>query len=161
MSAPVCERSEVVGFVSAPLASPLHVAGRFQAVLTVETTASDTAFVVSLVEERADGRTLLIREAFTTLRFQGLRGGDGPVTARLESWPLDWEFSEGSRIRVELSSSRFPKVASHPNRATPWGEVTEPVPATQTVHLHRSSVRLPVLNKPSLSPLSSTPSTCQ
>lgn len=143
--APVCDRDDVRGFVSDPLEAPLHIAGRIEALLTVETTAPDTAFAVSVIEARADGRELLIREAFTTLRVHGVRGGEGPVAVTLESWPVDWEFAAGSRIRVELSSSRFPKVATHTNRAEPWGVVTEVTTARQTVHLERSSVRLPVV----------------
>lgn len=142
---PMCERSDVVSFVSEPLTEALHLAGHIEAKLLVETTAPDTAFTLRVAEIRPDGKVIHLRDAFTTLKFNEVRGGQGPVEITLRAWPFEWQVERGSRLRFELASSRFPKVAVHPNTDQPWGEVQTPVSAEQKVHLDRSVILLPTL----------------
>jgi len=138
-----CARADVRGFRSDPLQEALHIRGSFTASLRVDVDVPDTSLVVRLIEERPDGKVVMVRDGFATLSAAGLIGGAGPVTVPITSWPIDWEFHEGSVVRVELTSSNFPKVARHPNRAEPWGGVVEPAIAQVEVELDTSWLELP------------------
>jgi putative CocE/NonD family hydrolase len=62
-------------------------------------------------------------------------------------------FQKGHRIRLEISSSNFPRFDRNPNTGRPIAEETELVPATQTIHhdgKHESYVLLPVAPDASL-----------
>ncbi len=142
---PVCDRGDVVGFHTGPFPQATHIAGEITAHLTVQSSEPDTAFVVSISEVRPDGRVVLIREAFTTLAFHGVKGGGDPVQIDLASWPVDWQVRPGSQLRIELSSSRWPKVEVHPGGDGPIWAATELRKAEQTVYLDRSWVELPVV----------------
>jgi putative CocE/NonD family hydrolase len=62
--------------------------------------------------------------------------------------PTSNVFKEGHRIRVEISSSNFPKIARNPNTGAPIGSSAELQPALQTVlhdGSHPSYILLPVV----------------
>jgi len=150
----LCERPDIVSFEGAPLEAPLHLAGVIRVRLTVSSDAPDTAFTAKLVEVLPDGRAVNIRDGILALSH---REGHGehepyapgqPAAVEIRLWPIEWKLAAGSRLRLDVSSSDFPKFHAHPNRAGPWAEVTEAVPAQQTLHLGPAAagwVELPVL----------------
>ncbi len=151
----LCERADVLSFQSPPLAAPVHIAGSIRVHLSVSSTAEDTAFTVKLMEVKPDGRALNIRDTIRSLRH---RNGDlhaedyspgEQVQLRLKTWPIEWQLSAGSRLRVDISSSNFPAYHVHPNLPGPWAEQGRVQRATQRVQ--RGSVELPVV-RPELSP---------
>jgi uncharacterized protein len=57
-------------------------------------------------------------------------------------------FQKGHRIRIEISSSNFPRFDRNPNTGRPIADETQLVPATQTIHhdhKHESYLLLPVI----------------
>src|SRR5208282_1870356 len=57
-------------------------------------------------------------------------------------------FLAGHRIRIEISSSNFPRFDRNPNTGRPIADETQLVPATQTIHhdhKHESYLLLPVI----------------
>jgi putative CocE/NonD family hydrolase len=57
-------------------------------------------------------------------------------------------FRKGHRIRIEISSSNFPRFDRNPNTGRPIADEVQLVPATQTIHhdrKHESYVLLPVV----------------
>jgi len=140
---PSCRRLDVKGFVSDPLPDDLHLAGRMTAQVRLTTDVPDTSVVVRWVSEQPDGTAVLLRDAFTTLSFHGKTGGDDPVDVTLQSWPLDVKLPAGSRVRMEITSSNFPKVAAHPNTTTPWALETTPQVAHVEVDLAHTWMALP------------------
>jgi putative CocE/NonD family hydrolase len=143
----LCEREDVLTFVSEPLEAALHVAGRMQVALEVRSDVEDTAFTAKLIEVDG-GSARNVRDGIATLIH---RTGDEAethspgerVTVRIDLWPIEWRFPAGARIRLDVSSSNFPAFHAHPNRAGPWASVKEPIVATQTIEGGR--VSLPVL----------------
>jgi len=66
---------------------------------------------------------------------------------RIDLPPTSNQFAVGHRIRVDISSSCFPRFDVNPNTGEPVGRHTHTVPARNTVHLdrqHPSHVVLPV-----------------
>lgn len=122
-------REDVARFVSAPLEAPLHLAGRVAVELEVASDAPDTAFGFRLLEQRANGEEIVLREGFRTLALR-----DGPprrpyvpgerVGVRPDAQPLEVELHAGSRVVVLLTSSSFPAVEAHPNVAGVLAEAT-------------------------------------
>jgi putative CocE/NonD family hydrolase len=151
----LCEdRSDMVGWLSAPLATPLHIAGSISARLQVASSAPDTAFNVRVLDVRPDGQVIHVREGIRALT---LRDGDRhrvpytpgePVRLPLETWPIEYVFQAGSRVMVQVASASFPKFEAHSNTTTYWADAVETVPAQQSVFTGLSQITLPVVRQP-------------
>lgn len=142
----MCERrDDVLGFHTEPLVAPLHVAGALQATLEVSSDVAQTAFAITVLEERPNGQRIHVRDGITTLTLGAGIDAYTPgevVEVSVETWPIEWVFEPGSRVLLQVASSSFPKYESHPNVTGPWAEVTETKIATQT--LHGGTATLPV-----------------
>jgi putative CocE/NonD family hydrolase len=149
--AALCARSDVVSFVSAPLQSDLHLAGRIQIKLKVASEAEDTAFFVRVLDIDDAGPNRNIRQAITSLRARaGVQIPTAytprqPVTLSFDLAPIERVVKAGHRLRLEVSSSSFPIFHPHPNTAEPWS-TAKPVVTMQTVFDEGSSLVLPVLD---------------
>ena len=149
------DRPDMLGWQSDPLAAPVRIAGRVSATLTVSSTAEDTAFNIRIAEVRSDGTVLHVREGIRALSFR--RGDDHAVSytpgeavsLTIETWPIDFQFQAGSRIRIELASASFPKFEAHTNTAVYWADAVETVPATQTIHA--AAITLPAVGEAAMS----------
>lgn len=137
----LCRRDDVLTFVTPEFTRDMHVSGPLDVVLTVSSTARDTAFTAKLMEVPPGGRAVNIRDGITRLAF---RNGatepvayepGRPVTAHIDLWPIEWRVEAGSRLRLDVSSSNFPAYAVHANRPGPWAHWRDPVVARQTLHM--------------------------
>jgi uncharacterized protein len=149
-----CTRSDVLTFKGEPLSRETRLSGSARASLIVASTAPDTAFVGRLIAEQ-DGKALLVREAAATLAFPTAttleRATYTPgttTTVSLDFWPMEWTLPKGARLRLDLTSSSFPVVHTHSNRAGPWALQTGVDVATQTLHVGEgaSVLELPLLD---------------
>jgi putative CocE/NonD family hydrolase len=150
-----CARGDVLTFKGAPLTEPLRLSGAGRLTLTVSSTAPDTAFVARLISEQ-DGKALLVREAASTLAFPRAAVGSPETTVpgtqkvlEVDFWPMEWTFPAGARLRVDVTSSSFPVLHTHSNRAGPWSTQTGADVATQTVFVGggASVLTLPLLRQ--------------
>ena len=147
----LCERrQDLVGFVSEPLAEPLHVAGNLHARLQVATTAPDTAFNVRFLEERPNGARIHVRETILALSARPNADNEpyqagSAVLIDLETWPVEYVFEAGSRILVEVGSASFPKYEAHSNTGEHWTTAVETPVATQRLIFEGSAIMLPLL----------------
>ena len=138
---PPCGDPGLLSFVSAPLATPVTLAGRPVLELLARSSAEATAFGFELMVERpGTDRWFHVRDDYAADAAPA-----GAVRRiRLEAAPIEWRFPAGARLRVDLRSSNFPLLSVHPNRPGPWARVAaDGPPATQTV-LAGSSLRLPL-----------------
>ena len=124
------------------------IAGQISVNLEVSSSASDTAFTAKLIEVFPNGSAVNIRDNIASLAYRD--GGFNlrkytpgeSITLKIDMWPIEWRVSEGSRIRLDISSSDFPKFHAHRNRAGPWAEQDGVDVATQT--LFSGTLELPV-----------------
>ena len=136
----LCERDDVLSFVTGPLASALTISGAPRVALSVSSSAEDTAFTAKLVEVLPDGRAMNIRDSITSLAYRNgtQRALDYTPGERVEVdirfWPIEWTLQPGSRLRLDISSSDFPKFHAHLNRRGNWPDIEAPVVATQTLY---------------------------
>ncbi len=142
-----CARDDVVTFRGAPGGKAQRLSGAARLELTVKSSAPDTAFVARLIAEQA-GKAVLVREAVATLSWPG----DTPVTpvpgepVRLsfDFWPIEWVLPAGGRWRLDVTSSSFPALVVHSNRAGPWHLHDGADVAQQTLLLDDATLELPL-----------------
>ncbi len=133
-------RHDVLVYTSEPLEEPLEVSGFVDAVLHVSSSAKDTDFAVKLVDVAPDGTAWIIDDTIFRTRYR--EGYDKEVFMEEGGvYPVDLTpmttsnvFEKGHRIRVEVTSSNFPKFVRNLNTGGNTVSESEPVVAENAVH---------------------------
>ncbi len=161
----LCARADILSFVTEPMTAPLPIVGTIRVQLSVASDAPDTSFTTKLVELLPDGRAVNIRDGITTIAHRGNAPAPRPyrpgerVELEIPFWPIEWTVPRGSRLRLDVSSSDFPKYHSHPNRAGIWSLQDEANVAQQTLLAgpgNFSYLELPIGGEQALRALSSS-----
>ncbi len=150
------ERSDVLVYTTDPLAEGIEVSGTIEITLYVSSDARDTDFTVKLLDVYPDGRAYNLDETIQRARYR--EGYDKQVfmeagkVYRLEVSPMSTSnyFAAGHRIRIEVSSSNFPRFTRNLNTGGRNYDETEGVVAHNIVHHSRqypSQIRLPVVRR--------------
>ena len=148
------ERDDVLVYTSAPLRQDLEVTGPVRAVLFVSTSARDTDFTAKLVDVFPDGQARNLCDGILRLRYR--ESLERPALAKpgeiyeitVEAGVTSNVFKAGHRVRLEVSSSNFPRFDRNPNTGRPLADETELRTARQTVyhgHSYPSYMLLPVV----------------
>lgn len=148
------QREDVLVYTSDVLSEPLEVTGPIVAKLWVSSSAKDTDFVVRLTDVHPDGRSYNLVDGIVRMRYRnGMEqeelieaGGVYPVT--VDCWATSNVFLPGHRIRVQVTSSNFPRWNRNLNTGASNEETAEFVTATQTIlhdGEHPSHILLPVI----------------
>jgi putative CocE/NonD family hydrolase len=134
----LCEREDILSFTSDVFADAMTISGNIEVKLSVASSAEDTAFTAKLLEVQPDGQAVNIRDSITTLRIQeGVSQSYTPedkVDITIRFWPIEWQIQSGSSLRLDISSSDFPKFHAHPNTAEPWALAETPIAAEQKLY---------------------------
>ncbi len=154
---PVNARPDVISLVTPPLDEPLEVAGPVTARLFISSTAPDTDFTVKLVdvhppnEDYPHGFAMNLTEGIFRCRFHASFERPEPLVAgevyEIEIPAPDTanRFGAGHRLRVDISSSNFPRFDVNSNTGAPEAVTRRKVVATNRVHMdagHPSAVLL-------------------
>jgi putative CocE/NonD family hydrolase len=129
-------RPDVLVYSTPPLASDLEVTGPIELILYVATTAPCTDFTGKVVDVFPDGSAWNVSEGILRRRYdEHSTGGAGAASTeiRIALWPTSRIFKKGHRLRLEVSSSNYPRFDRNPNTGQSIAFETAPVPATQTV----------------------------
>jgi len=148
------ERPDVLVYTSLPLTEELEVTGPVRTVLYVATSANDTDFTAKLVDVQPDGRPLLVTDGIQRLRYR-LSLGKPVFVKRNQAYQISidtgvtsYVFGVRHRLRLEVSSSNFPRFDRSLNSTGPNANQTKLTKARQTV-LHEkgypSAIILPVI----------------
>ena len=147
-------RPDVLCYTSAPLERDLEVTGPIRIVLWAATDAPDTDWTGKLVDVWPSGRAINLCDGIIRARFRHGPGEERLLAGgELQRYEIDLmvtgnTFLAGHRIRVEISSSNFPRFDRNPNTGGPIGMSRETRPARQViVHdaEHPSHILLPVI----------------
>ncbi|MFX1285872.1 MAG: CocE/NonD family hydrolase [Promethearchaeota archaeon] len=119
-------RDDVLIFETSSLTSKVEVVGQMWAHLWVMSNCTNTDFTVKISDVYPDGRSMLITDGIINmLRRDGfdqdappLNPGE-PVNVTLDLWSTAYQFDEGHRIRIAISSSNYPRFAINPNTGAP------------------------------------------
>ena len=154
------QRADVLTFTSAVLTQAVEVTGPVTATIWASSDALDTDFTAALVdvepsaEDGEESRPIILCEGIVRARFRN--GTDNPEMMApgeiyefdIDMWDTSNLFEEGHRIRVEISSSNFPRYNRNLNSGNPIATDTEITVANQQVYhdsLHPSHITLPVI----------------
>lgn len=151
---PVEKRKDVLVYTSKPLDRDLEATGPIKAVLFVSTNAPDTDFTAKLVDVFPNGEARNLTDGILRLRYR--EGLDKTVLARAgEIYAITIDlgvtsnvFLAGHRIRLEISSSNFPRFDRNPNTGRPIADEIHLRKAAQQVYHGRqypSRLVLPVI----------------
>ncbi|HKD90694.1 MAG TPA: CocE/NonD family hydrolase, partial [Terriglobales bacterium] len=124
---PLSARNDILVFQSAPLEQDMEVTGPLVVKLWISSTAPDTDFTAKLIDVYPPNRDfpagvdLNVNDGITRARYRNTlakpelmeRGGIYPIT--IELYPTSVVFKKGHRIRVDISSSNFPRFDVNPN----------------------------------------------
>jgi uncharacterized protein len=102
---PVEDRDDVLVFTSLPLDEEMEVTGRIRVVLHAVSSAPSTDWVARLCDVHPDGRSYNICDGI--LRVTD--GADGVDRYEIDLWSTSNVFLRGHRIRVQVTSSSFPR----------------------------------------------------
>jgi len=147
-------RHDVLVYTSDVLADGLDVTGPLEAVLYVSSTAKDTDFMAKLVDVYPDGRAFNVQEGALRMRYRegfskNLRMKKGEVyEVRLNLHATANYFGPGHRVRLEVSSSSFPRFDRNLNTGGNNYDESEWVIAENAVHHtaeYPSHLLLPVI----------------
>jgi putative CocE/NonD family hydrolase len=126
------------------LATPTEVTGPVKLMLDVATSAPATDFTAKLVDVFPDGRAYNLSDGILRQPYPQR----GPRQISITLWPTCNVFGRGHRIRLEVSSSNYPRYDRHPNTLAPPELATMGVKAQQTLYHgagHGSYLLLPIV----------------
>ncbi|MGH9203244.1 MAG: CocE/NonD family hydrolase, partial [Vicinamibacterales bacterium] len=115
------QRSDVLVFTSSPLLGDLEVTGPLTLTLWIASTARDTDFTGTLVNVFPDGTARALADGILRARYRSgkttpslLTPGE-PTEISIDLGATSNLFRAGHRIRLEVSSSNFPRFDRNPN----------------------------------------------
>ncbi len=151
-------RPDILVYTSAPLSEGLEVSGPVEVTLYVSSDAKDTDFTVKLIDVYPDGHAYNLDETIQRMRYRN--GYDQPLAwmtpgavYKVAFQPMTTSnyFAAGHRIRLEVSSSNFPRFDRNLNTGgRNYDEVTGVV-AHNAVHHSRqypSTLTVTVVRRP-------------
>jgi putative CocE/NonD family hydrolase len=159
-SKPLSARNDVLVFQTMPLAEDVEVTGRLIVKLWAASNAPDTDFTAKLIDvypPSADfpaGVDLNIADSIVRARY---RNGPGkaellqpgkPYEFTIEMYPTSLVLKRGHRIRLDISSSNFPRFDVNPNTGEPLNNNRSWRIAENSVYddpQHPSRIILPVI----------------
>lgn len=151
---PAEERSDVLVYTSPLMAEDTEVTGPVSVRLWAASSAPDTDFTAKLVDVWPDGYAAIVADGILRARYREsmseprlLESGD-VYEFDIDLWAVSHVFKRGHRIRLEISSSNFPRFDRNPNTGQEVAGESEMQTAVQTIFHdaeHPSYLSLPVV----------------
>jgi uncharacterized protein len=151
---PVERRHDVLVYTSPALKQDLEVTGRVQVVLRASSNAPDTDFTAKLVDVFPSGEARNLTDGILRARYREsleksklMKNGE-IYRLEIDAGVTSNVFLKGHRIRVEISSSNFPRFDRNLNTGRTVENETQMRTASQVVYhdrIHHSYVLLPVV----------------
>jgi hypothetical protein len=147
-------RRDVLVYSSQPLAADLEVTGPVHMVLYASSSAPDTDFTAKLVDVFPNGEARNLTDGILRTRYRETLESPRLMTPgevcrlAIDMGVTSNVFRAGHRVRLEVSSSNFPRFDRNPNTGREVADERELRKAVQTVfrdHTRHSYVMLPVV----------------
>jgi hypothetical protein len=159
-SLPLSARRDVLVFMTPPLAEDVEVTGPIDVKLYASSSAPDTDFTAKLIDvhppspDYPDGIDMNLEDGIIRARFRNsleraeLMAPGTIYKFTIQLYPTSNLFKAGHRIRLDISSSNFPRFDVNPNTGEPLNGHRRMVVATNTIYHDRerpSHVILPII----------------
>jgi len=146
-------RSDILVYTTEVLQKDTEVSGFIESTLYVSSDVKDTDFTIKIIDVYPDGTAYNLDETIQRARYR--EGYEKEVfmqkgeVYKIDMTPMATSnmFKKGHRIRIEISSSNFPRFARNLNTGGNNYDETEAVIATNKIHhssTHPSQIRLPI-----------------
>jgi putative CocE/NonD family hydrolase len=147
-------RDDVLTYETGPLLNDMDITGPVSVEIYASSSAADTDFTAALVDVHPDGYSLLIQEGILRTSFRD-KGADPTaiVPGEIYVFTIDlratsYTVPAGHKLRIEISSSNFPRFARNLNHGETFGMSDRIEVAEQTIYhnsRHPSRLVLPVI----------------
>lgn len=148
-------RNDILVYTSDTLDKGIEVSGFIESTLYLSSDVKDTDLTIKLIDVYPDGRAYNLDETIQRVRYR--EGYDKEVfmesgnVYQVDLTPMSTSnyFEKGHRIRIEVSSSNFPRFARNLNTGGNNFDEKEGVVATNSIHHSReypSQISLPVIS---------------
>lgn len=149
-------RDDVLVYSTPALEEDVEVTGPITVHLWATSSAPDTDFVARLVDVHPDGYARNLTDGIIRARYRNFAQGEAPSLIEpgqtyeytIDLWATSNLFQKGHRIRLDITSSNFPRWDRNPNTGHDFGTDAEGVTAQQTIlhdAAHPSHVLLPIV----------------
>jgi putative CocE/NonD family hydrolase len=147
-------RDDVLVYSTRPLAEDMEVTGPVTLELWARSSAVDTDFTAKLVDVSPVGFAMNLTDGILRMRYRdsqekpGLMNPDQVYKISVDLWATSNVFKKGHIIRLEVSSSNFPRFDSNLNTGADQATSREFVSATNTIlhdAEHPSALLVPVI----------------
>jgi putative CocE/NonD family hydrolase len=147
-------RQDVLVYSTPVLAQDVEVTGPVTLDLFAKTSAADTDFTAKLVDVWPNGFVQNLTEGIIRARYRESATGPAPIEPgkvyeyKIDLWSTSNVFLKGHRIRLEVSSSNFPRFDRNLNTGKSAANDATFVKATNTVlhdREHPSALILPIV----------------
>ena len=147
-------RNDILVYTSDVLKEGIEVSGFIESTLYVSSDVKDTDFTIKLIDVYPDGKAYNLDETIQRVRYR--EGYDKEVfmekgkVYKVNLTPMSTSnyFKKGHRIRIEISSSNFPRFARNLNTGGNNYDETEGIIAHNKIH-HSSSypsqIKVPII----------------
>jgi putative CocE/NonD family hydrolase len=154
---PIEARDDVMVYTTPPLERDTEVTGPVRMHLWATSSAPDTDFVVRLTDVFPDERSYNLADGIIRARYRDCSRGAPPSLVEpgrpyeyvIDLWATSNLFRAGHRLRVQITSSSFPRWDRNPNTGHPLGADAELQVAYQEIlHdlAHPSRIVLPIVH---------------
>lgn len=149
-------RDDVLTYTTPALEQDTEVTGPVVVHLWATSSAPDTDFVARLVDVYPDGYAQNLTDGIIRARYRNFAHGEAPSLIEqgkayeyeIDLWATSNLFKKGHHIRVDITSSNFPRWDRNPNTGHDFGTDEQLVVATQTIlhdAEHPSYIVLPIV----------------
>lgn len=138
------KRTDVLVYSSDKLTKPLEVTGPIKVRLTISSDATCTDFTARLLDVYPDGLAYNLSEGI--IRLQQVKQTLTPI--EIDLWPTSNVFLKDHQIRLEISSSNFPRFDKNTNICGDLATMTESKIAKQNIYHSKSQasyIMLPII----------------
>jgi putative CocE/NonD family hydrolase len=149
-------RDDILVYTSAPLEEGVEISGFIESYLYLSSDAKDTDVTIKLIDVHPDGKAYNLDETIQRVRYREgydkeVMMEDGKVyEVKMTPMSTSNYFEKGHSIRIEVSSSNFPRFDRNLNTGGNNFDESEGVIATNSIHhggKSLSRIVLPIMKK--------------
>ena len=150
------EREDILVYTSDPLEEGVEMSGFIESVLYLSSDVKDTDLTIKIIDVLPDGTAYNLDETIQRVRYREgydkevFMGKDQVYKVELTPMATSNYFKKGHRIRVEVSSSNFPRFSRNLNTGGDNYDESESVVAHNTIHHSKrypSYIKLPFISR--------------
>ncbi len=147
-------REDILRFVTAPFEDATEITGPITAELYAETDSKDTDFMAKLIVVKPNGMAFNLVDGVIRARYREGFENEVPIEPgkvykyTIDMWATSYMLAPGDRLRVDVTSSNYPRLARNLNTGAPFAMTSEMKVAQQVVHMserYPSQIVLPII----------------